>query len=68
MHASEPTFLLIDTIGSSAGQTILELAREIVETEKQTDPVEERDRAKEALTDLFNEAKARTPTFPSSAS
>lgn len=36
---------------------ILELARELVETEKQTDPVEERDRAKEALTELFNEAK-----------
>ncbi len=38
---------------------ILELARELVETEKQTDPVEERDRAKEALTELFNEAKNR---------
>jgi type I restriction enzyme R subunit len=38
---------------------ILELAREVVETEKQTDPVEERDRAKEALTELFNEAKGR---------
>lgn len=36
---------------------ILELAREVVETEKQTDPVEERDRAKEALTELFNEAR-----------
>jgi type I restriction enzyme, R subunit len=36
---------------------ILELAREVVETEKQTNPVEERDRAKEALTELFNEAK-----------
>jgi type I restriction enzyme, R subunit len=38
---------------------ILELARELVETEKQTDPVEERDRAKEALTELFNEAKGK---------
>jgi type I restriction enzyme R subunit len=38
---------------------ILELAREVVETEKQTDPVEERDRAKEALTELFNEAKGK---------
>ncbi len=38
---------------------ILELAREVVEAEKQTDPVEERDRAKEALTELFNEAKGK---------
>jgi type I restriction enzyme R subunit len=38
---------------------ILELAREVVETEKQTDSVEERDRAKEALTELFNEAKGK---------
>jgi type I restriction enzyme R subunit len=38
---------------------ILELARELVENEKQTDPVEERDRAKEALTELFNEAKSK---------
>jgi len=37
---------------------ILELAREVVETEKQTDPLEEQDRAKEALTELFNEAKS----------
>ena len=36
---------------------ILELAKDVVEAEKQTDPVEERDRAKEALTELFNEAK-----------
>ena len=36
---------------------MLELARELVEAERQTDPVEERDRAKEALTELFNEAK-----------
>jgi hypothetical protein len=32
---------------------------EVVETEKQTDPVDERDRAKEALTELFNEAKGK---------
>lgn len=38
---------------------ILELAREVVEAERQTDPVEERDRAKEALTELFNEAKGK---------
>jgi type I restriction enzyme R subunit len=36
---------------------MLELARELVEAERQTDPVEERDRAREALTELFNEAK-----------
>jgi type I restriction enzyme R subunit len=36
---------------------ILEIAKEVVEAEKQTDPAEERDRAKEALTELFNEAK-----------
>ncbi len=36
---------------------ILEIAKDVVEAEKQTDPAEERDRAKEALTELFNEAK-----------
>jgi type I restriction enzyme, R subunit len=36
---------------------MLELAKEVVEAEKQTDPVEDRDRAKEALTELFKEAK-----------
>jgi type I site-specific restriction-modification system R (restriction) subunit len=36
---------------------ILELAKDVVEAEKQTDPAEERDKAKEALTELFNEAK-----------
>jgi type I restriction enzyme, R subunit len=36
---------------------ILEIAKEVVEAEKQIDPAEERDRAKEALTELFNEAK-----------
>ena len=36
---------------------ILELAKDVVEVEQQTDPEEERDRAKEALTELFNEAK-----------
>jgi type I restriction enzyme R subunit len=30
-----------------------------VEAEKQTNPVEERDRAKEALTELFQEAKTK---------
>jgi type I restriction enzyme R subunit len=36
---------------------MLELAREVVEAEKQADPVEERDKAKEALTELFSEVK-----------
>src|SRR5712691_6222591 len=36
---------------------ILEIAREVVEAEQDTDPEEERDRAKEALTELFQEAK-----------
>jgi type I restriction enzyme R subunit len=36
---------------------MLELAKEVVEAEKGVDPVEERDRAKQALTELFNEAK-----------
>ena len=35
----------------------MELAKDVVEAEKQTDPVEEQDRAKEALTELFKEAK-----------
>jgi type I restriction enzyme, R subunit len=38
---------------------ILELARDVVEGEKQTDPEEERDRAKEALTELFQEVKGK---------
>lgn len=36
---------------------ILEIAKEVVEAEKETDPKEERNRAKEALTELFSEAK-----------
>jgi type I restriction enzyme, R subunit len=36
---------------------ILELAKDVVEAEQHTNPAEERDRAKEALTELFNEAK-----------
>jgi type I restriction enzyme R subunit len=36
---------------------MLELAKEVVEAEKEVDPEEERDRAKEALTELFKEAK-----------
>jgi len=36
---------------------ILELAKDVVETEREADPVEERDKAKEALTELFTQAK-----------
>lgn len=36
---------------------ILEIAKDVVEAEKATDPEEERDRAKEALTELFTEAR-----------
>ncbi|NLF18932.1 MAG: HsdR family type I site-specific deoxyribonuclease, partial [Lentisphaerae bacterium] len=38
---------------------ILELAKEVVEAEKETDPAEERDRAREALTELFQEARGQ---------
>ena len=38
---------------------ILEIAREVVEAEKETDPEEERDRAREALTELFSEVKSQ---------
>lgn len=38
---------------------ILEIAREVVEAEKETDPEEERDRAREALTELFSEARSQ---------
>jgi type I restriction enzyme R subunit len=38
---------------------ILDLAKEVVEAEKQASPVEDRDRAKEALTELFQEAKTK---------
>src|ERR1017187_5053540 len=37
---------------------ILELVKDVVEAEKEADPAEERDRAKEALTELFKEAKS----------
>lgn len=46
---------------------ILEIAKDVVEAEKATDPEEERDRAKEALTELFTEARTATPTSWSSA-
>jgi type I restriction enzyme R subunit len=38
---------------------ILELAKDVLEAEKTADPVEERDRAKEALTELFNDARGK---------
>jgi type I restriction enzyme R subunit len=38
---------------------ILEVAKDVLEAEKQTDPKEERDRAKEALTELFKNAKSK---------
>jgi type I restriction enzyme, R subunit len=46
---------------------MLELAKEVVEAEKNTDPAEERDRAKEPLTEVFNEAKSKN-TLTSSSS
>jgi type I restriction enzyme R subunit len=38
---------------------ILEVAKDVVAAEKEADPIEERDRAKEALTELFKEAKTK---------
>jgi type I restriction enzyme R subunit len=38
---------------------MLELAQDTLKAERQADPVEERDRAKEALTELFKEAKSK---------
>ena len=38
---------------------ILELAKDVLEAEKTADPAEERDRAKEALTELFKEARGK---------
>jgi len=38
---------------------ILELAKGVVEAEKEAEPQEERDKAKEALTELFKEAKTK---------
>jgi type I restriction enzyme, R subunit len=40
-------------------KAILEVARDVVEAEKDVDPAEERDRAKEALTELFGGAKGK---------
>lgn len=45
-------------------KSLLELARNVVEAEKEVDPVEEQDKAKAALTDLFNDARtANTPAM-----
>jgi type I restriction enzyme R subunit len=38
-------------------KAILEVARDVVEAERETDPEEERDRAKESLTEPFTEAR-----------
>jgi type I restriction enzyme, R subunit len=40
-------------------KAILEVAKDVLEAERETNPEEERDRAKEALTDLFQEARGR---------
>ncbi len=40
-------------------KAILEVAKDTVETEKQTDPKEEQDQALNALTELFNEVKSK---------
>lgn len=40
-------------------KAMLQLAREVVEAEKEVNPVEEQDRAKAALTELFSEARTR---------
>ena len=70
-HAANPTFIALgerlEKVRERHEQgfltsleflkAILEVARDVVEAERETDPEEERDRAKEALTELFNEAK-----------
>src|ERR1700733_9887333 len=40
-------------------KAILEIAKEVVEAEREITPEEERDRAKEALTELFSNAKSK---------
>ena len=40
-------------------KALLDLAKDILEAEKETDPLEERDKAKEALTELFQNAKTK---------
>ena len=40
-------------------KVILEVAKDVLEAERESDPQEERDRAREALTELFQEAKGK---------
>ena len=40
-------------------KAILEVAKEVLEAERESDPEEERDRVREALTELFQEAKGK---------
>lgn len=40
-------------------KAILEIAKEVLEEERESDPEEDRDKAKEALTELFKEAKGK---------
>lgn len=72
-HANNPTFIALgerlEKIRERHEQgfltsleflkAILEVARDVVEAERKVDPEEERDQAKEALTELFNEAKSK---------
>ncbi len=45
-------------------KSLLELARGVVEAEREVDPAEEQDKAKAALTELFNDARtANTPAM-----
>ena len=72
-HAKNPTFIALgerlEKIRERHEQgfltsleflkAILEVARDVVEAERTVDPEEERDQAREALTELFNEAKSK---------
>jgi len=72
-HANNPTFIALgerlEKIRERHEQgfltsleflkAILEVARDVVEAERTVDPEEERDQAREALTELFNEAKSK---------
>lgn len=77
-HAGDPTFIalgerleklrekheqgLVNSIEFL--KALLELARDVVAAEKKVEPKEEQDRAKAALTELFNEAKCeKTPAI-----
>lgn len=72
-HANNPTFIALgerlEKIRERHEQgfltsleflkAILEVARDVVEAERTVDPEEERDQAREALTELFNEVKSK---------